>query len=234
VWLLTWEPARGSYPGHRQAGDAAEPCPGRKRHPMPWARLLSICALTVFAAVMFYTYQTQSGLALDALGVHDAARRGTAAMLASFGVPIGTFLFWAAARLPIAALLCLEYLLIGITYLYMGHATALQGFVVASFFNQLGCGLILPTMLTWATRGLAYEVCGRCTGWWQGSFAIGQFLSGGLVTLLAAWVGGLLPAFAALGMLCLVAAALAILAGAAWHSRPGPRSGTDAIPQDGQ
>jgi MFS family permease len=220
VWRFTWEPP------HESAARAAQACPRAARHPMPWARLLGICALTVFAAIMFYTYQTQSGLALDALGAHDAAQRGTAAMLASFGVPLGTFLFWAATRLPIAPLLCLEYLLIGITYLYMGHATGIHGFIVASFFNQLGCGLILPTMLTWATRGIAFEVCGRCTGWWQGSFAIGQFLSGGLITLLAARVGGLLPAFAALGVLCLAAAALTVLVKAVSRHRPR----THAIP----
>jgi MFS family permease len=219
IWRFTWEPAKNATP------EAPQPCARGEAAPdgVPWARLLGICALTVFAAVMFYTYQTQSGLALDALGVHDASHRGTAAMLASFGVPIGTFLFWAATRLPLALLLCLEYGLLGVTYLSMGHATALDGFVAASFFNQIACGLILPTMLTWATRGLSFEVCGRCTGWWQGSFAAGQFLSGGLVTLLAGWVGGLLPAFGALGMICLGAAALTLLVGAAVsHRRAAP------------
>jgi MFS family permease len=179
---------------------------------------------------MFYSYQTQSGLALDALGVHDMSRRGTAAMIASFGVPLGTFLFWGAARLPIALLLCLEYLLLGVSYVFMGHATAIDGFITASFFNQLGCGLILPTMLTWATRGLSFQVCGRCTGWWQGSFAIGQFLSGLLVTLLASWVGGLLPAFAALGFMCLGAAALTLIVTVALKYRPPSKP----IPYHGQ
>jgi MFS family permease len=214
IWRFTWEPAGSAanappHP-HVSAGAAA----------MPWARLFGICALTVFAAVMFYSYQTQSGLALDALGLHDMSRRGTAAMIASFGVPLGTFLFWGAVRLPIAVLLCVEYLLLGVSYLSMGHATGIDGFITASFFNQLGCGLILPTMLTWATRGLSFQVCGRCTGWWQGSFAIGQFLSGVLVTLLASRVGGLLPAFAALGIMCLAAAALTLVVQVASRLRP--------------
>jgi MFS family permease len=207
IWRFTWEsPKSGPV-----AAMVAEPCARLAQNRMPWARLLGICGLTVFAAVMFYTYQTQSGLALDVLGVHDVSRRGTAAMIASFGVPLGTFLFWIATRLPIAFLLCLEYIVLGVTYVAMGHAVAVGAFIAASFFNQLGCGLILPTMLTWSTRGLSFEVCGRCTGWWQGSFAIGQFLSGGLVTLLAGWVGGLLPAFVALGIMCLTAAALVLL-----------------------
>ena len=224
IWRFTWEPAESAAraPSRQQVSAGADA--------MPWARLLGICALTVFAAIMFYTYQTQSGLALNALGVHDMSRRGTAAMIASLGVPLGTFLFWGAVRLPIAVLLCVEYLLLGVSYMAMGHATAIDGFITASFFNQLGCGLILPTMLTWATRGLSFKVCGRCTGWWTGSFAIGQFLSGLLVTLLASWVGGLLPAFAALGMICLAAAALTLIVKLASRMLPPPPS----IPYHGQ
>jgi predicted MFS family arabinose efflux permease len=230
IWRFTWEPGEDAV---TCAGTgAAPPCaPGSPRpDAVPWPRLLGICALTVYAAIMFYTYQTQSGLALNALGVHEVSRRGTAAMIASLGVPLGTFLFWGAARLPIALLLCAEYLLLGLSYLSMGHAMTINGFITASFFNQLGCGMILPTMLTWATRGLSFQVCGRCTGWWTGSFAIGQFLSGLLVTLLASWVGGLLPAFAALGIMCLATAALTLLAKALSSYRPR----TPTIPQHGQ
>ena len=77
IWRFTWEPAEGAA--------IAQPRPHASARPdaVPWARLLGICALTVFAAVMFYSYQTQSGLALDALGVHDMSRRGTAAMIAA-------------------------------------------------------------------------------------------------------------------------------------------------------
>jgi MFS family permease len=224
IWRFTWEPAgstANAQPHPRESAGADA---------VPWARLFGICALTVFAAVMFYSYQTQSGLALNALGVHDMSRRGTAAMIASFGVPLGTFLFWGAVRLPIAMLLCVEYLLLGVSYVSMGHSTGIDGFITASFFNQLGCGLILPTMLTWATRGLSFQVCGRCTGWWQGSFALGQFLSGVLVTLLASRVGGLLPAFAALGIMCLAAAALTLVVQVASRLRPS----APTIPYNGQ
>ena len=53
---------------------------------------------------------------------------------------------------------------------------------------------------------------GRCTGWWTGSFAAGQFLSGGVATLLASWLGSLLKAMSALGGVSLVAAACALVA----------------------
>lgn len=56
-------------------------------------------------------------------------------------------------------------------------------------------GIVPPTLLTWATRGLAFEIRGRGNGIWQGTFAVGQFLSGIIVTFLGETSGGLLPAF---------------------------------------
>jgi hypothetical protein len=94
----------------------------------------------------------------------------------------------------------------------MGHAGNPGAYVEAAFVNQLGCGLVLPTMLVWTTRGLAYEIRGRGNGMWQASFAIGQFGSGMLLTFLGKQLGGLLPAFSALSMVCLVVAAAALAA----------------------
>jgi MFS family permease len=198
IVLFTWEP---KHEQQRSTGNV----------PFPWARLLSICSLTVFVAVMFYSFQTQAGIALDALGVHDPARRGDYTTWASIGVPVGTVVFWIATRLPIALLLCLEFLLIGGSYLYMGHAVSPGAFTAAAFLNQIGCGLVLPTMLTWATRGLAFEIRGRGNGMWQGAFAIGQFLSGGVMTLMATLMSGVLGAINGLGIAGLAAGGLALV-----------------------
>ena len=220
IWLFTWEPQveRASAPELTPA--AADPQHAADAAPFPWARLGGICAITLFASVMFYTIQTQSGLALAALGVLDPGRLGLLTMVASLGVPAGTFVFRAAARVPIGALLCAEFLLIGAGFLGMGKASGPWPFVAAAAVNQLGCGMILPTLLTWASRGLAFSVRGRGTGVWQSTFAVGQFLSGLIVTWIAAELGGLLPAFIALGAACAVAAAVSV-AGQLWvRSRP--------------
>jgi hypothetical protein len=81
----------------------------------------------------------------------------------------------------------------------MGRATDPDSYAWGSFINQIGCGLVLPTMLVWATRGLAYHIRGRVNGMWQAAFAIGQFLSGMVVTLLSKQLGGLLPTFGLMG-----------------------------------
>jgi MFS family permease len=205
VWLFTWEPSAG---GNSPEGEAAG-APGQLVE-FPWARMSAICAITLFASVMFYTIQTQSGLALSALGVQQPARLGTLTMTASLGVPLGTLAFRVFARIPMGALLCLEFLLIGVGFTGMGKAASPLQFVAFAAVNQLGCGMILPTLLTWATRGLAFQVRGRGTGVWQSTFAVGQFLSGIIVTFLGENVGGLLAALVALGVANFGAAVLAL------------------------
>ncbi len=211
VWLFTWEPERPAAEvlSAVQANGSSTA--------IPWARIVGICAITLFASVMFYTIQTQSGLALAVLGVHDATRIGLLTMMASLGVPAGTFVFGAAARLPIGGLLALEFLLIGIGFAGMGQAAGPAAFVGAAALNQLGCGMVLPTLLTWVSRGLAFEVRGRGTGIWTSTFAVGQFLSGLVVTWLATQAGGLLRAFLVLSVLACTAAALA--GGGHWVAR---------------
>ncbi len=206
LWLFTWEPASEPPPAAPRVPDEATETPAA----FPWLRLGGICAITLFASVMFYTLQTQSALALVDLGVHDTARLGILTMIASLGVPVGTFVFRAASRLPISSLLCLEFLVTGGGFLWMGKASTPGEFVAAAALNQIGCGMILPTLLTWATRGLAFSIRGRGTGVWNSTFAVGQFLSGLVVTWLAAQMGGLLSAFVALGIASVVAAALAL------------------------
>ncbi len=49
---------------------------------------------------MFYSIITQNGNALTILGVTDPRSQALLTMIGSLGVPIGTFLYWGAGRLP--------------------------------------------------------------------------------------------------------------------------------------
>ena len=201
VRLFIWEPARRHRPGASSSStrDVA----------FPWARMLAQCGLTVIAAVMFYSIITQNGNALAALGVHDPSRVGLLTMIASLGVPIGTFGYWIASRLPIGWLLCLDFALIGTGFYGMGHAGRSADYVAFAFVNQVGCGLVLPTMLVWTTRDLPFAIRGRGNGMWQGAFAIGQFASGMVLQFLGEQSGGLLPAFSRLSVRAVLAVAAA-------------------------
>jgi len=210
VYWFIWEPAAAQS---RSASDARPAAPVA----FPWARTLGICALTVLASVSFYTVITKNAEAMVSLGVSDPAVIGKYTMLASIGVPLGTFLFWGLARLPIGWLLLVDFALIGAGFTLMGRATEPTGYAWGSFVNQIGCGIVLPTMLVWATRGLAYSIRGRGNGMWQASFAIGQFVSGMVVTLLSKQLGGLLPTLGLMGRAALIFAVIAGVAGILWR-----------------
>lgn len=201
IVLFTWEPGN----------TADRATAGAETAPLPWRKLGGICAITLFASVLFYTIQTQSSIALHAIGVIDPAQIGKLTAIASLGVPIGTVVFRFVARWSVGRLLMLEFGVIGLGFIGMGRATEPDAFVHAALFNQIGCGMVLPTLLTWATRGLDYAVRGRGTGIWQGTFSVGQFLSGVTITLLSATTGGIFTAFTVLGVLGLFAAVLSIL-----------------------
>jgi MFS family permease len=208
VILFTWEPEKIDH-----AAEAALEERGKRLYDtIPWARIIGICAMTLLGSLMFYGIITQNANALQALGVKEPSRIGYYTTLASLGVPVGTIIYWAAARLHIGLLLFVEFLLVGLGFLGMSRATDPAGYSMVAFVNQVGCGLVLPSLLVWATRGLAYRVRGRVTGIWTGTFAIGQFLSGVTIQFLSDHMEGqLMGAFRGLGLLALATAAGALV-----------------------
>lgn len=191
VWRYTWEPDSDEHEAQRHTDADSAPVL------FPWRRLLGICAITLFASIMFYTLLTQNAFALNALGVVDPAQIGIFTAVATLGVPAGTFAFRRLSHLPVAALLFIEFGAVAVGFLGMGTAPRPVIYVAAALINQFGCGMILPTLLTWATAGLPFEVRGRGNGLWQASFAIGQFLTV-IVVFLVAQLGGIQSAFIAL------------------------------------
>ncbi len=208
VVMLIWEPTaqenETAAPTERDSGEYRE---------FPWLRLLGICAVTLLGSISFYTVITKNAEALVALGVSDPARIGTLSVIATIGVPLGTFIYWGLSRLPIPWLLCVDFALIGSGFVWMGRATDPTFYEWGSFINQVGCGLVLPSLLVWATRGLAFNIRGRGTGMWNATFAIGQFLSGMIITALSKPLSGLLATLSVIGFVNLAVAVAAALAG---------------------
>jgi MFS family permease len=217
VVLFTWEPSRDS------PLETAAPEADVRYRKLPVRRMVGICLVTVVASVMFYATITQNANALVALGVHDPGTIGDLSAIASLGVPVGTFIFWGVARLRVSWLLFASFGLIGAGFTWMGATATPVGYAWAANLQQIGCGLVLPTLLVWATRGLAFEIRGRGTGVWTAVFTIGQFLSGIALTFSSKQLGGLLPTFSALGAICLTAAAVALIANFVPSRRQKPR-----------
>ena len=213
VVFFTWE--QGPDDERRQAeiiGSTAA---------FPWLRMAGICLVTVFASVMFYTVQIETSVGLHDHGVVDTRTLGWLTSIASLGVPVGTIVFRFVDRIPTALLLMLEFGILGAGFIGMTHAADVNGFLASAALNQIGAGMILPTLLTWAMRGLAYEVRGRGTGIWTAAFSIGQFICPIAITLISRQTGGLLPSFQVLGFACLAACLLALFSvmPAGWRTK---------------
>jgi MFS family permease len=213
VIAFTWEPP------HEVPLVSSTPDPDAHYQTMPWARMVGIVAITLLGSVSFYSTITKNADALALLGVTDSNKVGFLSMIASIGVPIGTVLFWGLGRLHIGLLLFVDFLLIGVGFTLMSNATTPMGYALAANVQQIGCGLVLPTLLVWATRGLAYAIRGRGNGIWQGSFGIGLFISAALLDYLGKHLGGLLPTFGVLGKLTLGIAIISLIAKFIWGHR---------------
>jgi MFS family permease len=204
VLLYTWEPSE------RDAGDVADKAPHHASWAgFPMAKMLGIVAVTVFGSVLFYTVQIQSSVGLHELGVTDPARAGFLTSIASIGVVLGTWIYSRVGRWPVFRLLTIEFAMLAVGFLLMSRAGDTAPFLIGCFINQLGAGMLLPTLLVWAMSLLTFEMRGRGAGIWTGAFSVGQFISPIAVTLAAKQVGGLLPAFGVLSAAALIGALLA-------------------------
>jgi MFS family permease len=194
VLLFTWEPAN-------DRGDEAEAAPHHGSWAgFPWSRMLIILAITVYGALFFYTVQIQASSGLALLGLTDPGRIGFLTSLASIGVPLGTVLYSRIGRMPVQRLLAMEFATLALGFMVMGQGGSPKVFLIGCFINQVGAGMLLPTLLVWAMSLLSFEIRGRGAGLWQSAFALGQFLSPVAVTFAASHTGGLQGAFTTLSL----------------------------------
>ncbi|MBT0670657.1 MFS transporter [Novosphingobium profundi] len=219
VWKFTWEPQNDAH-----SEDETEHAPHNLSwEGFPWAKMAMIVVITVYGSIFFYTVQIQAPSGLAELGLTSPAERGFLTSIASIGVPLGTFFYsrigskWAVGRL-----LLMEFALLSAGFALMAKAGAVTGFLFGCFVNQVGAGLLLPTLLVWSMSILKFEFRGRGTGFWQSAFALGQFLSPVVVTFAASKAGGLLGAFLVLSIGALGGVVIALGAGRS------PRATADA------
>jgi MFS family permease len=220
VWKWTWEPS-----GDAHADDQAEQAPHNLSWAgFPWAKMAMIVAITIYGSVFFYVIQIQAPSGLAELGLTSPAERGFLTSIASIGVPLGTFVYSMVGRKwPVGRLLIAEFALLSLGFMLMAKTGSVPGFLTGCFINQLGAGMLLPTLLIWSMSILSFENRGRGTGFWQSSFALGQFLSPVVVTLAGKQAGGLLGAFGILSIGALGGVLIALIA-----SRSSKGAGTPA------
>jgi len=222
VWKFTWEP-HGEPSGDDTPDDAAKAAPhNRSWEGFPWGTMAMIVAITIYGSVFFYTVQIQAPSGLAELGLHSPAERGFLTSIASIGVPLGTFFYSRmASRLAVGRLLLIEFALLAVGFMLMAKSGSVTGFLAGCLVNQVGAGLLLPTLLVWSMSILKFEFRGRGVGFWQSAFAFGQFLSPLVVTFAGRHTGGLLGAFSILSVAALGGVVVALIASRASHGKNG-------------
>jgi MFS family permease len=212
VIAFTWEPEESEYLASKERLG--------KWSDIPWGLMAVICLITLFGSVMFYTVQIKLPDAYKALGVvladgsYDAARGGMMTAVASIFVPVGTLCFWwLSPRLSLKAMFVLEFALLAAGFTLMSILKSPWAFTFAAGLDQIGAGMLLPTLLTWAVARLPFAVRGRGTGLWTATFSLGQFAcNNAAIPFIMGFTGGIIPTIGVLGWLCGAAAILALIA----------------------
>ncbi|NUS78859.1 MAG: MFS transporter [Streptomyces sp.] len=169
------------------------------RRPFPWRQLGSICALTFFGAMVFYTVPVEMSYLLDDLGVENSGVIGLATAVASAATVGGAVAFARLKRAP-EPLLPGALAVCAAGFGVMSVAGNAPVLVVGAVINCVGTGMLLPALLTSAMSRLGFEDRGRGTGLWMAAFFGGEFVCPLVLLGGEAVVGSLAGAVGVLGV----------------------------------
>lgn len=203
IW--TWEPSKSDEPSNEVASLGAR---------FPWRTILPISLLAVFGGTMFFNMQIQvSNMLSEYYSIRSPSELGLYSGLAGLSVAAGTLLYRQfTARLIVSSQLLIAFGLLGMSYVMMNYSPTPKLFTVWLVVNQIGSGMLLPALVVWAMGRLPFEVRGRGTGLFMSGWWLGQPLSAQAVAFLRGQNDGNLPAtLQILGLLCLIAAAVAFI-----------------------
>jgi MFS family permease len=175
-----------------------------------WNQLLWICLITVFASTAFYVVIVQLGFLLTQRGYASPRLIGMGAGISALAFPVGAVLF-RVLRVPIAAKLALSFALSAAGFFIVALSHSYWVTILGATVNGLGCGIVLPALITWALSTLPSRVRGRGTGAWQAAMFLGQFISPLIILGLAHILGTLSHAVLTYAIACSVASAIALL-----------------------
>lgn len=197
--LFLFEPARKTD----LAGSSADA--------FPFGTVLPVVAITVIVGVLFYTLIVQLGPILQLSGQVSPATIGIIGAATNLGVAGGSLIFRKLGKPPGMAILALGLTVSGLGYLGASLITGLRGIAAFSVMICIGCGILLPNLITWVMSLLPLRFRGRGTGVWTGAFFLGQFLAPVIATALAVPLAGLGGVLQFYGVLALGSAVLVFI-----------------------
>ncbi|MFJ4692252.1 MFS transporter [Streptomyces sp. NPDC088766] len=174
VGLLLAPVMARALPTPRPASGDEQDRTGTDPRPFPVRRMIGICLLTVFGAVVFYTVPVEMSYLLDDLGTDAPGVIGAVTAVASAATVVGSVVFTRLADRP-RHRLPLVFALSGVGFLLMGLADGLPLLIVGAVVNCVATGLLLPSLLTLAMSRLDFADRGRGTGLWTSAFFLGEF-----------------------------------------------------------
>jgi MFS family permease len=174
---------------------------------LDWRRLLGICAISVFAFSAFMITVIQTGALLTERGIPSPRMIGFWQSIASLANPLGALLFgvWAAKSV---SKLTGSLLLMSAGFAFIGLQSSWQSVIVGAVIANLGCGLVQPTLVTWAMTGLPDAARGKAAGAWLSAAFFGQFASPLAIVWLKGLRGSLSSAVLVYSIACLLVAAI--------------------------
>jgi MFS family permease len=193
-----WEP-RKSGAGIRSGQQAAAAA-------FPWRSTMLVCGVTVLFSLVFFVQAVQHGRIFNDMGVASPERISILATVASLGTVLGGYLFKRFAGVPVTMWMVIVLAFYGVSYIGVAWAPNLVAGLPLDALGQVGGGLMLPVLVTWALHHYGFEHRGRGMGLWGGAFFLGQFLSPPLVTLIGSFTASFLGSVAVVGAVCLAVA----------------------------
>lgn len=166
--------------------------------------LVKVFLTTFIASVLYYVYTLHFSLALDKIGISDPKEVGKLTAVASLMLPIGAVMFKLLGAKSNRIQFGIMFTLIGIGLIGVGLSTNLTSAMTSAIIQQIGCGMAIPVLIAYGLRSVPAEYRGRGMGVWSSGFFLGLSLSPFVVGYVRNVTGGILQAFIAFGVVCLV------------------------------
>ncbi|SAK18014.1 MFS transporter [Burkholderia multivorans] len=155
----------------------------------PWS-LAAICAIGFAAGLVFMIVPVHLSFMLVDAGTHSPQQIGFSYAMNNGGIIVGTVLFgWVLARhASIARQLAVGAAIGGAGFVIMGNASDFTWLTIGGAVNGIGCGVLLPTVISGGLRILPLARRGFGTGAFTGALFFGYFCSPLLVMpMIAHW-----------------------------------------------
>lgn len=204
--FLLWEPDR--KPQSKQADGAA--VVDSTADTFSWSRFIGICVLSIFVMSAFFITVVQTGSLMTERGVSSPTIIGRWQALASLANPAGAMAFM-ALRWRFQSKLAVSFAFLTAGFAIIGLRSDWHSVIYGATIANFGCGMILPTVVSWGLQDIPKAIRGRVSGILMACNFLGQFFSPYIMVWLKEHAGGLSIGIVYYAFACGIAAALTTL-----------------------